>query len=135
MSPFCQWGCTVTTWEGRETENIWTYKTTHRRTFCILPRSQAGNTGQYQEVRLIRKNHKYTPENVYIAGKTGTYRGANESQETIQHKKLNTRNHVVVLNVNDKYYSLSVLSNTGRGEDVAILGGGLMREFISLDNP
>lgn len=82
-----------------------------------------------------KKINKYTPKDVYIAGKTGTYHGPNESPETIQLKTLKARNHVVVLNVNGKYYGLSVFSNTGRDEDVAILGGGLMREFIGVDNP
>ncbi len=82
-----------------------------------------------------RKINKYTPEDVYIAGKTGTYHGRNESPETIHLKTLKARNHVVMLNINGKYYGLSVFSNTGRDEDVAILGGGLMREFIGVDTP
>jgi len=81
-----------------------------------------------------KKINKYTPKTVYIAGKTGTYHGPNESPETIQFKTVRARNHVAVLNVNGKYYGLSVFSNTGRDEDVAIMGGGLMREFIGVED-
>ena len=31
------------------------------------------------------------------------------------------------------YYGLSILTNTGSSEDVAILGGGLIREYLDLD--
>ena len=82
-----------------------------------------------------KKINKYTPKNIYIAGKTGTYSGPNESPGTIHLKTLKTRNHVVALNVNGRYYGLSVFCNTGRNEDVAILGGGLMREFLGVDKP
>jgi len=81
-----------------------------------------------------KKINKYTPENIYIAGKTGTYHGVNESPKTLHLKTLKARNHVVLLNVRGKYYGLSILSNTGKDEDVAILGGGLMREFIGVDS-
>ena len=30
-------------------------------------------------------------------------------------------------------YVLSILSNTGRNEDVAVLGGGLMREYLRVE--
>lgn len=82
-----------------------------------------------------KKINKYTPQNIYIAGKTGTYHGPNESPETIRLKTLKARNHVVMLNVNGRYYGLSIFCNTGRDEDVAILGGGLMREFLDVDKP
>jgi len=80
-----------------------------------------------------KKINKYTPKDIYIAGKTGTYQGPNESPETIQLKTLKARNHVVMLNVNGRYYGLSIFCNTGRNEDVAILGGGLMREFLDVN--
>lgn len=76
------------------------------------------------------KIDKYTPENIYIGGKTGTYHGPNASPETIKHKAIKARNHAAIVNVNDKYYGLSILSNTGNDEDVAILGGGLIREYL-----
>jgi hypothetical protein len=77
-----------------------------------------------------KKIDKYTPKNVYIGGKTGTYHGPNESPETIKHKAIKAHNHAAVLNVNNKYYGISVLSNTGNDEDVAVLAGGLIREYL-----
>jgi len=82
-----------------------------------------------------KKINKYTPKNIYIAGKTGTYHGPNESKSTIRHNTIKARNHVTVLDINGKYYSLTILSNTGRDEDVAVLGGGLMREYLGVDSP
>ncbi len=81
-----------------------------------------------------KKINKYTPKNIYIAGKTGTYHGPNESRDTIKHPAIKARNHVTVLNINGRYYSLTILSNTGRDEDVAVLGGGLMREYLGVDH-
>lgn len=82
-----------------------------------------------------KKINKYTPKNIYIAGKTGTYHGPNESKSTIRYNAIKARNHATVFNINGKYYSLTILSNTGRDEDVAVLGGGLMREFLGVDRP
>ena len=76
---------------------------------------------------------KYTPKNVFIGGKTGTYDGPNSSPDTIKHKKIRARNHVVSLRIGSKIYGLSILSNTGSAEDVAVLGGGLMREFLGIE--
>jgi hypothetical protein len=82
-----------------------------------------------------KKINKYTPKTIYIAGKTGTYHGPNESKATIKHAAIKARNHVTVFNINGKYYSLSIFSNTGRDEDVAVLGGGLMREYLAVAKP
>ena len=79
------------------------------------------------------KIDKYTPSYVYIGGKTGTYDGPNESPQTIKHKVIRARNHVAILQIKDKYYGLSILSNTGRNEDVAVLGGGLIREYLGVE--
>ena len=76
------------------------------------------------------KINKYTPSHIYIGGKTGTYHGENVSPETIKLDSIKARNHVTILRIKDKYYGLSILSNTGNDEDVAILGGGLIREFL-----
>jgi hypothetical protein len=78
------------------------------------------------------KIDKYTPSDVYIGGKTGTYHGFNESPETILQTSIKARNHAAVLKINDKYYGLSILTNTGSDEDVAILGGGLIREYLGV---
>ncbi len=80
-----------------------------------------------------KKINRYTPRSIYIAGKTGTYHGSNESKDTIKHDTIKARNHVTVFNVNRKDYSLTILSNTGQDEDVAVLGGGLMREYLGVE--
>ncbi len=82
-----------------------------------------------------KKVNKYTPKNIFIAGKTGTYHGSNESRNTIKHASIKAHNHVTVFDVDGRYYSLTILGNTGRDEDVAVLGGGLMREFLGVDRP
>lgn len=76
------------------------------------------------------KIDKYTPSDVYIGGKTGTYHGSNESPDTILQTSIKARNHAAVVKINDKYYGISILTNTGSDEDVAILGGGLIREHL-----
>jgi hypothetical protein len=78
------------------------------------------------------KIDKYTPSTVYIGGKTGTYHGPNVSPETIQQPTIKARNHAAVLKIDDRYYGLSIFTNTGSNEDVAILGGGLMREHLGV---
>jgi hypothetical protein len=81
------------------------------------------------------KVNKYTPGLLCIGGKTGTYHGENASPETVKLKTIKAHNHVVVFKVNGVQYGLSILSNTGSDEDVAILGGGIMREFLDLGEP
>ena len=82
-----------------------------------------------------KKINRYCPKDIYIAGKTGTYHGSNESRETIKHASIKVHNHVTVLASGGRYYSLSIFTNRGRDEDVAVLGGGLMREFLGVDKP
>ena len=79
------------------------------------------------------KINKYTPNSIYIAGKTGTYHGINESKKTIKFDAIKARNHATVFKVDEKEYSLTILSNTGQDEDVAVLGGGLMREYLGVE--
>ena len=80
-----------------------------------------------------RKINQYTPRDIFIGGKTGTYDGPNESPKTIHFKSIKARNHVAILKIKDKYYGISILSNTGSNSDVAVLGGGLMREFLGVE--
>ncbi len=82
-----------------------------------------------------KKINKYTPRDVFIAGKTGTYHGANESRNTIRHQQIMAHNHATILTIKGHPYGLIILSNTGRDEDVAVLGGGLMREYLGVDKP
>jgi hypothetical protein len=82
---------------------------------------------------------KYIPTNIYVGAKTGTYDGPTEDPETGSTKNsdgsnytVKIRNHVMVFNVNGKQYGLAILSNDGSEETVAVLAGGLLREFTGL---
>jgi len=59
---------------------------------------------------------KYAPKNVYQGGKTGTY---NESNHDTRY-----------LRVEGKWYSTVVLTTLGKDENVAVMHGGLLREYI-----
>ncbi len=78
------------------------------------------------------KIDKYTPNDVYILGKTGTYSGSNESPGTVKLRTIRARNHAAAVRVRGRYYGVTVLTNTGNNEDVAVLAGGLMREFLGV---
>ena len=80
-----------------------------------------------------RRINKYAPKYVFVGGKTGTYDGPNSSPATINHKRIRARNHVATLKIGNELYGLSILSNTGKEEDVAVLGGGLMREYLGVE--
>ncbi|MDJ0855133.1 MAG: serine hydrolase [Desulfobacterales bacterium] len=77
--------------------------------------------------------NKYAPRDVYVGGKTGTYDGPNVSPETVKLKNIRARNHVANLKIGNDLYGLAILTNTGSSEDVAVLGGGLMREYLGVD--
>ena len=76
------------------------------------------------------KGNYYMPKGVYIGGKTGTYHGPNTSTRTISFETIMAHNHVMVFNMGGRQYGLSILSNRGNDREVAILAGGLVREFI-----
>jgi hypothetical protein len=78
------------------------------------------------------KINKYAPRSTYVAGKTGTYHGINESKTTIKLPVIKARNHATVFSFNETQYCLVILCNTGKDEDVAVLGGGLMREYLGV---
>ncbi len=80
-----------------------------------------------------KRINKYAPKDIFIGGKTGTYDGPNVSPETVKLNTIRARNHVVSLKSGDKAYGLAILSNTGSGEDVAVLGGGLLREYLGVE--
>lgn len=77
------------------------------------------------------KGNYYMPKGVYIGGKTGTYHGPNTSPRTIDCDTVMARNHVMIFNMGGRQYGLSILSNRGNDREVAILAGGLVREYIS----
>lgn len=81
---------------------------------------------------------KYIPTNIYVGGKTGTYDGATVDPETGSAKNpdgsnysVRIRNHVLIFNVNGKQYGLAILANDGSDESVALLAGGLLREYAT----
>ncbi len=75
---------------------------------------------------------RFTPSNLYLGGKTGTYSGPNESPDTVHLRTIKARNHAVVLKTESGHFGISVLANTGSSGDVAVLGGGLMREYLGV---
>lgn len=79
---------------------------------------------------------KYIPTAIYVGAKTGTYDGPTTDPETGSETnkdgtpyKVAIRNHVMVFNVNGKQYGMAILGNTGSDEAVAVLAGGLFREY------
>ena len=79
-----------------------------------------------------RKLDRYVPSSVLLGGKTGTYDGPNASPSTVPLAQIRARNHAAAITVGDRVYGLSVLSNTGESKDVAVLAGGLVREYLGL---
>ena len=77
------------------------------------------------------KGNYYMPKGVYIGGKTGTYHGPNTSPRTMAGETIMARNHVMIFNMGGRQYGLSILSNRVNDREVAILAGGLVREYIS----
>ncbi len=104
-----------------------TYKRNYEGAEVLWKIMHATRTGR-------NKIDKYTPSEVFIGGKTGTYHGPNASPKTIRHPTIRAQNHAAVLNINGRYYGLSILTNTGSDEAVAILGGGLIREYLGVGN-
>ena len=105
--------------------------------FDTYQRRYAGADVLWEIMRATRtgrgKIGKYTPSDLHIGGKTGTYSGPNESRATIHHPSIGARNHAAVLFTGTGTYGISVLSNTSSSEDVASLGGGLMREYLGVE--
>lgn len=78
------------------------------------------------------RGKKYIPQNIYVGGKTGTYDGPTENPETGTTYNVRVRNHVMVFNIQGVQYGLAIFANTGSDESVALLAGGLIREYTSL---
>ncbi|MGI9512329.1 MAG: serine hydrolase [Anderseniella sp.] len=105
--------------------------------FDTYQRKYVGADVLWEIMRATRtgrsKIGKYTPADLRIGGKTGTYSGRNESPETIHLPTIGSRNHAAVLFYKGGIYGISVLANTASSEDVAILGGGLMRDYLGVE--
>jgi len=64
-----------------------------------------------------KKGQKYLPQNVYVGGKTGTY-------EQYYHM-------MAIINYNNHNYGVVVLGETKSHEDIAVMVGGLFKEYIT----
>ncbi|MBT5342317.1 hypothetical protein HOL59_01915 [Candidatus Woesearchaeota archaeon] len=64
-----------------------------------------------------KKGQKYLPKNVYVGGKTGTH-------EQYYHM-------MATINYNNHYYGIVVLGETKSHEDIAVMVGGLFKEYVA----
>ena len=78
------------------------------------------------------KGKKYIPKNIYVGGKTGTYDGPTENPATGEQYTVKMRNHVLVFNIDGRQYGLVIYANNGSNETVALLAGGLIREYAGV---
>ncbi len=80
-----------------------------------------------------QKGNKYLPSRVFVGGKTGTYSGPSEVNGVKTH--VNARNIAMFFKGKDgRQYGLTVLSDDGRDETVALLAGGVAREYAGIGN-
>ena len=79
-----------------------------------------------------KKGNLFMPGELYIGGKTGTYHGTNTSPKTMDFPEIRAHNHVMTFNWKGSQYGLAILSNRGNDGDVAVLAGGLVREFLGM---
>lgn len=75
------------------------------------------------------RGRKYLPTSLIVGAKTGTYDGPTENPDTGASMNVAIRNHVMVFNYGGRQYGLVILANTGSDESVALLAGGLFREY------
>tara|TARA_Y100000590_G_scaffold263893_1_gene296432 strand:- start:289769 stop:290737 length:969 start_codon:yes stop_codon:yes gene_type:complete len=79
-----------------------------------------------------KRARKYLPKSLIVGGKTGTYNGATRlNKKPIQSK---AKHHSILIYFKSRILSLSILSDPGIDEEIAILAGGILREYIQLDN-
>lgn len=78
------------------------------------------------------RGRKYIPKYVHVGAKTGTYDGPTENPDTGTNYQVKIRNHVITVNVNGRQYGVAVFANSGSDEDVALLVGGLLREYTGM---
>lgn len=80
-----------------------------------------------------RKGNKYMPSNVAVGGKTGTYAGPTRVNEV--NTRVNARNTAMFFKGGDgRQYGLTILSDDGQDETVALLAGGLARQYAGISN-
>jgi hypothetical protein len=82
-----------------------------------------------------KKGNKYLPKSIYVGGKTGTFPNRHRpemSEVNGVKKKVSVRNHALVFHYNGTQYGLVALTDLGNNEPLAVLVGGLVREFVGV---
>ncbi len=78
------------------------------------------------------KARRYLPQSLIVGGKTGTYRGPAPKPDTQKAYQANVHHHAITFAVQNTQYALVVLSDQSSDEDLAIIAGGLVREYLGL---
>lgn len=83
------------------------------------------------------RGRKYLPRRIYVGGKTGTYAGSTVDPQTGAHTfpdgtpyKVNVHHHALIFSCGKDQFSIVVLNNTGKQENLSILVGGLIEEYL-----
>ncbi len=90
-----------------------------------------GSLHLFQTMFLSRtgklRGRKYLPKKMNIGGKTGTYNG----KTTVDGKLINSKSkhHTMVFKKKNNYYSLTVLSDPGTDEEIALICAGLISQI------
>lgn len=85
-----------------------------------------------------KKGNKYLPNTIFVGGKTGTYPGGIGSYGMTEvngvKKAVGIHNHALTFRHNGTQYGMVVLTDVGTPEAVAVIAGGLMREFLGIND-
>lgn len=71
----------------------------------------------------------YMPTNIFVGGKTGTYAGRTSDWDG-KPIVVDIVHHSMVFKSDERQYALTMLTDTGNSETLALLAGGLVREYI-----
>ena len=84
-----------------------------------------------------KRGRKYLPRRIYVGGKTGTYAGSTVDPQTGAHTfpdgtpyKVNVHHHALIFSCGKDQFSIVALNNTGKQENLSILVGGLIKEYL-----
>jgi hypothetical protein len=85
-----------------------------------------------------KKGNKYIPNTIFVGGKTGTYPGGIGSFGMTEvngvKKAVGIHNHALTFHYNGTQYGIVVLTDVGTPEAVAVITGGLIREFLGIND-
>ena len=79
------------------------------------------------------KGLKYLPADLAVGGKTGTYHGLTVEANSQKSYVAKTHHHLITFVRAGVPYAMAILSDRGSDEDVALMAGGLFREFVPWD--